>query len=142
MLKQIIILLTLALLGFSALAVAQTKAPASENSSIYLVVGSGGPGFTSPAEAVQVLEQAIIPTFDMIMKLQDEKKILGAGLPVGERAIMFMIQASSNGEVDKLLRSLPAWSALTWKVTALESIAGRAAQERDIVSQIKKTTMK
>jgi len=29
----------------------------------YLVVGSGGPGFASPKEAVKVLEEIILPSF-------------------------------------------------------------------------------
>ncbi|MFQ5639620.1 MAG: muconolactone Delta-isomerase family protein [bacterium] len=107
-----------------------------------LVVGSEGPGFTSPQEAIQVLEKGILPTFNAIMKLQKEKKIIAGGLPVGDRAFVFIVEASSNGEVDKLLRSLPAWGALKWKVTALETFAGRAAQERAILNELKKITMK
>jgi hypothetical protein len=76
------------------------------------------------------------------MKLQEEKKIIAGGLPIGDRALVFIVEASSNDEVDKLLRSLPAWGALKWKVTALESFAGRAAQEREILNELKKTTKK
>lgn len=140
--KQIIILLALVVFGFNAAAVAQTKSQAAETSNTYLVVGSEGPGFTSPEEAIQVLEKGILPTFNAIMKLQEEKKIIAGGLPIGDRALVFIMEASSNDEVDKFLRSLPAWGALKWKVTALESFAGRAAQEREILNELKKATMK
>ena len=135
--KQIIILLSLLVFGFNLAAVAQSK-----SGNTYLVVGSEGPGFTSPQEAIQILEKGILPTFDAIMKLQEEKKIIAGGLPVGDRAFVFIVQASSNGEVDKLLRSLPAWGALKWEVTALESFAGRAAQERAILAELKKMSTK
>lgn len=137
--KQIIVVLTLVVFGFSLPALAQTK---SQGSNTYLVVGSEGPGFTSPEEAIQILEKGILPTFDALMKLQEEKKIIAGGLPIGDRAFVFIVEASSNNEVDKLLRSLPAWGALKWKVTALETFAGRAAQEREILNELKKTTKK
>ncbi|MFQ5769389.1 MAG: muconolactone Delta-isomerase family protein [bacterium] len=140
--KQIITLLTLIVFGFNLGAVAQTKSQVAEKRNTYLVVGSQGPGFTSPEEAIQILEKGILPTFNALLKLQQEKKIVAGGLPIGERALVFIVEASSNEEVDKLLRSLPAWGAMDWKVTALESFAGRAAQEREILNELKKTTMK
>ncbi len=135
----VFLLTTLVVCGFALTALAQAGA---RQSNLYLVIGSEGPGFTSPQEAIQILEKGILPTLDAILKLRREGKIIAGGLPVGGRALVMIVQASSNQEVDKMLRSLPAWGALKWKVTALESFAGRAAQEREILSQLKKTTVK
>jgi len=104
----------------------------------YLVSGSEGPGFASPEEAVEILEEVVLPTFDALMKLEARKKIVAGGLPVGDRAFVFIAEAASNEELDRLLRSLPAWGVLEWHVTPLQSFAGRAAQERDVVKQFKK----
>lgn len=104
----------------------------------YLVAGSGGPGFASPGEAVQILEKIILPSFDTLIKLEGEKKILAGGLPVGDRAFVFILEASSNEEVDQLLRNLPMWGSLKWEVTPLQTFAGRASQERNAVKEIKK----
>jgi len=104
----------------------------------YLVSGSEGPGFASPEEAVEILEEVVLPTFDALMKLEAQKKIAAGGLPVGDRAVVFIVEAASNEELDRLLRSLPAWGVLEWHVTPLQSFAGRAAQERDVVKQFKK----
>ena len=104
----------------------------------YLVSGSEGPGFASPEEAVEILEEVVLPTFDALMKLEAQKKIAAGGLPVGDRAFVFIAEAASNEELDRLLRSLPAWGVLEWHVTPLQSFAGRAAQERDLVRQFKK----
>jgi hypothetical protein len=104
----------------------------------YLVSGSEGPGFASPEEAVEILEEVVLPTFDALMKLEAQKKIVAGGLPVGDRAFVFIAEAASNEELDRLLRSLPAWGVLEWHVTPLQSFAGRAAQERDLVKQFKK----
>ena len=104
----------------------------------YLVTGSEGPGFASPMEAAEVLENIILPTFDALVKLEGDKKILAGGLPVGDRAFVFVVEAASNEEVDRLLRTLPAWGVLKWQVTALQTFAGRAAHEREVVKDLKK----
>ena len=104
----------------------------------YLVVGSGGPGFASPEEAVKVLEEIILPSFDKLIGLEKKKIILAGGLPVGDRAFVFIVEASSNEELDQLLRGLPMWGSLDWEVTALQTFAGRANQERDLLKKIRK----
>src|SRR3954471_3590556 len=110
-----------------------------ENKLQYLVVGSGGPGFASAEETVAVLETGILPTFDALMKLQEDNKILAGGLPIGDRAFVFIAEAASNEELDRMLRNIPAWGVMKWDVTALQTFTGRAAQEREIVEELKKT---
>ena len=105
----------------------------------YLVKGSGGPAPGSPAEAIALLENLVIPTFDILMKWEKDGKIVG-GLPVGDRAFVMIVNAESNHEVDRMLRSLPLWPRLNWKVVPLESTAGRAEIEREIVQQLKEST--
>lgn len=104
----------------------------------YLVHASEGPGFASSEEAVQVLEKIILPSFDALIKLEKEKKILGGGLPIGDRAFVFVAEVSSNEELDRMLREIPMWGSLKWHVTALQTLEGRAAQERQVVTQLKK----
>ncbi len=104
----------------------------------YLVVGSGGPGFDSPEEAIKVLEEIILPSFDEMIRLEKKKTILAGGLPVGDRSFVFIVEASSNEELDQMLRTLPMWGSLDWEVTALQTFAGRAAQERSIVKELKR----
>ncbi len=109
-----------------------------EQSMKYLVIGSGGPGFANSEEAVSVLQEIILPSFDKLIGLEKKKKILAGGLPVGDRAFVFIAEAASNEELDQLLRELPMWGALDWEVTPLQTFAGRAAQERNIVRELKK----
>ena len=104
----------------------------------YLVFGSGGPGFESPQEAVAILKEMVLPSFDQLIQMEKQKKILAGGLPVGDRAFVFIVEAASNEEVDAMLRKLPMWGVLDWEVTALQTFAGRAAQERSIVKELKK----
>ena len=104
----------------------------------YLVVGSGGPGFGSPEEAAHILANIILPSFDALIKLEKSKKILAGGLPVGDRAFVFILEAASNEEVDTLLRNIPMWGSLDWEVTPLQSFSGRASQERGFLKGLKK----
>lgn len=104
----------------------------------YLVTGTKGPGFASTEETVSVLEKGILPTFDMLEKLEKEKKIISGGLPVAERTFIFILEASSNEEVDQLIRKIPAWGVIDWKVTPLQSFSGRAMQERAVLAELKK----
>ncbi len=104
----------------------------------YLVMGSGGPGPGSPAETVQLLEGVVIPSFEYMAKLGSEKKLLAGGLPLGDRAFVFILEASSNAEVDQIVRDIPLWSGLNWEVTPLQSFEGRAAMERAVVEELKK----
>ncbi len=102
----------------------------------YLVSASEGPGYTSVKETLKVLEDLVLPLFESLMRLQAEKKILAGGVPLGDRAVIFIVEAASNGDVDRMLRSLPMWSLFKWNVIALETFAGRAAQEREFVQRL------
>lgn len=102
----------------------------------YLVSASDGPGFISTEETLRVLEDLVLPLFDSLMRLQAEKKILAGGVPLGDRALVFIVDAASHGEVDRMLRSLPMWGQFKWDVIALETFEGRAAQEREFVQRL------
>jgi hypothetical protein len=105
----------------------------------YLVSGSEGPGFTSPEETIEVLEKGILPTFDALMKLQEEHKIIAGGLPVGDRALVFIAEAESNEALDRMLRNIPTWGVLKWEVRALQTFDARAAHERENVEELNRT---
>ncbi|MCJ7775586.1 MAG: muconolactone Delta-isomerase family protein [Deltaproteobacteria bacterium] len=104
----------------------------------YLVVGSGGPGFASPDEAIEVLDNAILPSFNEIIQLEKKKKIVAGGLPVGDRAFVFIVEAESNDELDNMLRNIPMWGSLDWEVTPLQTFTSRAKQERQALREYKK----
>ena len=103
----------------------------------YLVSASQGLGFSTPEEAIEVLEDLVLPSFAMLERFETEKKILAGGLPVGERALVFIVEAASHEEVDSMLRGLPVWGALEWEVTPLQTFAGRAAKDRAVLRELK-----
>lgn len=102
----------------------------------YLVSGSGGPGFQSPEEARMLLETVVHPSFEALLKMESEGKILGGGLPVGDRAIVFILEASSHSEADSIVQGLSVWSLLEWEVLPLQNVGDRLAQERALLAQM------
>jgi muconolactone delta-isomerase len=89
----------------------------------------------SDEEMARVLEEIVLPSFEQLMKLEKDRKIVAGGLPVGERAFVFIAEAASNEELDRMLRKLPMWPMMEWEVTALEPISDRDAQERSILKE-------
>ena len=104
----------------------------------YLVTASSGPGFSSTGEAAKVIKSLVVPLFDEIARLEKEKKIVAGGLPVGERALIFVADAKSHDELDLMLRAIPGWGIFEWEVTPLQTFDARARIERDAVAAMKK----
>lgn len=104
---------------------------------LFLVKTADGPGFSSPEDEAAVLENGIIPTFDMLIDLQKKKKIVAAGLPIGSRTLVLIIDADSPNEVDQMLRDIPAWGVFSWKVIPLQTLQGRSDMERTILKGLK-----
>ena len=104
----------------------------------YLVMGSEGPDFAASEEGFALLEKIILPSFEVLTKLEAEKKILAGGVPVGERALIFVVEAGSHGELDDILRDLPVWGMLDWEVVPLQSFQERAKKERSVYEDLKK----
>jgi muconolactone delta-isomerase len=104
----------------------------------YLVNGSTGPTSPMNEDMIELLEHFILPGFEALKRLESEGRILAGGIPVSERAVVFIIDAQSNEELDQILRGLPFWSILEWQVTPLQSFDGRAFHERKILQQLRK----
>ncbi|MGB5339832.1 MAG: hypothetical protein WBO06_12140 [Gammaproteobacteria bacterium] len=45
----------------------------------YLVAGSDGPGFASSREVLEILENDVLPAFDALKRMENERKILAGG---------------------------------------------------------------
>jgi muconolactone delta-isomerase len=72
-----------------------------------------------------------------MIRLKAEGKMLAGGLPVGDRAFTCIIEAASNDEADRIVRDMPAWGLLEWKVTPLQTVEARAEMERKVLQALK-----
>jgi muconolactone delta-isomerase len=77
------------------------------------------------------------PSFRVRDQVKAEGKVLAGGLPVGDRAFVCVIEAASNDEADRIVRDMPTWGVLEWKVTPLQSFEARAEMERKAVQALK-----
>src|SRR5262249_1764710 len=103
----------------------------------YLVEAAHGPLPGSPDEALTLLEGVVIPHFDYLIRLKAEGKLLAGGLPVGDRAFVCIIEAASNDEADRIVRDMPLWGGLEWKVTPLQSVEARRDMEQAVVRTLR-----
>ena len=103
----------------------------------YLVEAARGPLPASPEQAIALLEGTVVPHFEYMVRLKSEGKLLAGGLPVGDRAFVCIIEAASNDEADRIVRDMPAWGVLEWKVTPLQSVEARAEMERTVLQTLK-----
>lgn len=106
---------------------------------LYLVTGKyvdPGP-MLPPQQLVQQLEQLVLPSFEALAKLQEQKKILGGGIVAGARAGAFIVDVGSNGELNRLLQELPFWGIVKWNATPLQSFRERAVDEKKAMERIK-----
>ena len=105
----------------------------------YLVTGEfvdPGP-MLSPQQLGQLVEQLVLPSFEALAKLEDEKKILGGGIVAGGRAGAFIVEVASNAELNRLLQSLPFWGVVKWTSTPLQPFRERATDEKAAFDRMK-----
>src|ERR1700756_3900982 len=106
---------------------------------LFLVTGEyvePGP-LLPPQQVVQVVENAVFPSFEAIAKLQDQKKILAGGLLTGARAGVFIMEAASSLDVSRMLLELPFWGMVKWDVKPLDPVRERLAEERKSIDHLK-----
>ena len=103
----------------------------------YLVIGEfiDRGQMMSPKETQEMANQVIFPSLDRLAKWDAENKISG-GVYLAERKGVFLVEASSNEEVDKMILSLPFWGLLKWEVYPLNSYADRLAYEKMMVKEM------
>jgi hypothetical protein len=90
-----------------------------------------------PQQVAQLVEQLVIPSFEALAKLEDQKKVLGGGVNVGGRAGAFILDVASDDEANRILQSLPFWGVVKWTLTPLQGFRQRAADERTMLQQLK-----
>jgi len=89
---------------------------------------------TSREQTIERFDKLIIPTLERLGK---DGKVRGGGVVAGTLAGAFVVGAKSKDEVTELVRALPAWDIMQWKVTPLETFAHRADLEKKMVQGLR-----
>jgi len=89
---------------------------------------------TNREQTIDQLDKLVIPTLESLGK---EGKVRAGGIAGGTLAGAFVVGAMSKDEVTELVRALPAWGIMQWKVTPLETFAHRADIEKKVVQGLR-----
>jgi muconolactone delta-isomerase len=80
-----------------------------------------------------VVRESVLPSVERLIALKEQGKVLTGGYPVGQRAIVFVIEADSEEELHQMLGDLPLSRVADAEVTRLESfeeLRARAKRRR------------
>ena len=95
----------------------------------YLVTASEGPGWSTPEEALKVLEKGVLPTFDILLKLQAEKRIVAGGLPANASLYSFWWRLPTR-RLTKSCEIFPCGECSSGRLSPLRALmAGRRRSE-------------
>ena len=89
---------------------------------------------TSRDQTIELRDKLVIPTLESLGK---DGKVRAGGTVVGNLAGAIVVGAKSKDEVTELVRALPAWGIMQWKVTPLETFAHRADLEKKVVQELR-----
>ena len=101
----------------------------------YLVEAENIDGLVQMKDVPDYVISLVLPSYEMLINLETEGKIKG-GLIAGQRAGVFIIDADSNEDLGKKLRSLPFWGMVKWKTTALQSFKSALEQDGNIIKAL------
>lgn len=99
---------------------------------LYLVEAENIDGLVQMKDVPDYVANLVFPSYEHLIKLEKEGKIKG-GLIAGQRAGVFVIDASSNEDLGKQLRSIPFWGMVKWKTTPLQSFSSALEQDSEII---------
>jgi hypothetical protein len=89
-----------------------------------------------PDQLVQILEQALVPSFQMLAEWERQGRLKG-GVHLGERDGAFVIEAESFEELDRMMNSLPFFGSVKWSTQPLIPFSSFALQFPENVANLK-----
>ena len=101
----------------------------------YLVEAENIDGLIPMKDVPDYINHIVIPSYQELIKLESENKIKG-GLLAGQRAGALVVEASSNEELGKMLKSIPFWGMVKWKITPLQSFKSALEQDGHIAKML------
>ena len=101
----------------------------------YLVEAKNIDGLIPMKDVPDYITHIVLPSYEHLIKLESENKIKG-GLLAGQRAGAFVMDAPSNEELGKMLKAIPFWGMVEWKVTPLQSFKSALDQDGNIAKML------
>lgn len=101
----------------------------------YLIEAENIDGLIPMKDVPDYINHIVIPSYEQLIKLESENKIRG-GLLAGQRAGAFVMEASSHEDLGKMLKDIPFWGMVKWKVTPLQSFKSALEQDGHIAKML------
>lgn len=98
----------------------------------YLVEAENIDGLVEMKDVPDYVNNLVFPSYDALIKMEEDGKLKG-GLIAGQRAGVFIMDAESNEDLGKKLRSIPFWGMVKWKTTPLQSFKSAKIQDSDLM---------
>jgi muconolactone delta-isomerase len=96
------------------------------------------PGPTYPPDKVtDMVENAIVPSLEMVAQLEKAGKIKAAGVIAGTKGSVMILDVADNNELSQTVQSFPFWSLMKVRITPLQKFTERAAQEKRAVKYLR-----
>ena len=93
----------------------------------------------TPQESDLYFQQVVRPGTEALWKLAENRAI--RGVTAGERESVFVIEADSSAEVERLLSSLPFRGSMRWTVSPMQSLKSALDQHRIAVQTMRTTVV-
>jgi muconolactone delta-isomerase len=71
-------------------------------------------------ELTRVVRKAILPSLDALRDLQARGKVVTGGYPIGDRFMVFVVEADSEEHLREMLEDVPLYSMAKTKVRLLQ----------------------
>jgi muconolactone delta-isomerase len=94
----------------------------------------------TPEESDLYFQQVVRPSIDALWKLAEEKKAV-RGVTAGERESVFVVDAESSAEIERLLSSLPFRRFMKCTVSPIQSLKSALDQHRKAVQAMRTMTV-
>jgi len=71
-------------------------------------------------QLARVVRKAILPSLEALRELQAQGKVVTGGYPIGDRFMVFVVEADSEEHLQQMLKEVPLYGMAKTKVRLLE----------------------
>jgi hypothetical protein len=89
----------------------------------------------TPEESDLYFQQVVRPSIEALWTLAEAAR----GVTAGERESVFVVDADSSAEIERLLSSLPSRGSVRWTVSPIQSLKSALDQHRKAVQAMRAT---
>jgi muconolactone delta-isomerase len=92
---------------------------------------------TDPQQLAAFSELVLIPSLEMVHKLEKEGTILAGGICAAGHRCNYIVEAPSSEELSDLIQAMPGWIFMNIETTPLESTEHRITSIKERLERLK-----